>query len=156
MTGNTQIHGILRELCFEEKDLFDQQIMIQHLDLLIQAWGLELMHKKYIDAVPNNEKDWLDVLERDIYWKDLRDQWDHYLVGCLIFFILLRSDIKRDFLLQPDYIRGQRLSRWLWRLKHYLTPLSREIVTQFCLCYSMILERKPIKVRYMDFSRKKS
>lgn len=152
MTADTPTYGILRELCFEEKDLFDQKIMIQNLDALIQAWGLELLHKKYIDSIPNTDKAWQEVLGRDIYWKDLRDQWDHYIVGCLIFFTLLRADIKRDFLLQPDYIRGQRLGRWLWRLKHYLTPLSREMITQFCLCYSMILERKPIKVRYNDFS----
>jgi hypothetical protein len=153
MTADNPPNGMLRELCFEEKDLFDQERMIQHLDFLIQAWGEELLRKKYIEAIPDTDNLWMEVLERDIYWKDLKDQWDHYLVSSLIFFVLLRADIKRGFLLQPDNIRGQRLGRWLWRLKRYMTPLSREIVTQFCLCYSMILERKPIKVRYYDFSK---
>ena len=152
MTSDTPSNGILRDCCFEEEDLFDQHKMIQKLDFLIQAWGEELRRKKYIDAIPANEKAWFEALDHDIYWKDLKDPWDHYIVGCLIFFLLLRADIQRDFLLQPDNIRGQRLSRWLWRLKHYQTPLSKEVVTQFCLTYCMILERKPIKVRYMDFS----
>jgi hypothetical protein len=87
-------------------------------------------------------------LSRDIYWGDLNSQWEHYVVASLIFFVSLRADIKRDFLLQPDPIRGQRLSRWLEKLRHYQTPLSKDVVTKFCMCYSMVMENKPIKVRY--------
>ena len=124
--------------------------MIKKLDRLIDAWGKELVQYQFIDDIPITDEVWLKLLEQDIYWGDLKNQWEHYIVGCLIFFVLLRADIRRDFLLQPDYIRGQRLSRWLWRLRHYLTPLSRDVVTKFCLCYSMILEKDPIKVRYYE------
>lgn len=140
----------IREIVFDPDDFFDQDIIIHKLNRLIQAWGQELLHNQHIDDIPNSDEDWLKVLDRDIYWGDLNNQWEHYVVACLIFFVLLRADIKRDFLLQPDNIRGQRLSRWLGRLRHYQTPLSKDIVTKFCLCYSMILERKPIKVRYKE------
>ena len=140
----------IREVVFDPNDFFDQKQMIQKLDHLIQAWGQELIHHQHIEHMPDSDDAWLGVLGRDIYWGDLNSQWEHYLVGCLIFIVLLRADIKRDFLLQPDNIRGQRLSRWLERLRHYQTPLSKDIVTKFCLCYSMILERKPIKVRYNE------
>ncbi len=140
----------IREIVFDPDDFLDQEKMIQKLDLLIHAWGQELIQYKHIDDIPDTDEAWLKILEMDIHWSDLNSQWEHYVVGCLIFFLLLRSDIKRDFLLQPDYIRGQRLSRWLGRLRHYQTPLSKDIVTKFCLCYSMIMEKKPIKVRYND------
>lgn len=140
----------IRTIVFDPDDFFDQEKMIQKLDRLIQAWGRELGHNKHIDDIPETDEAWLTLLDRDIYWGDLNTQWEHYVVACLIFFVLLRADIKRDFLLQPDYIRGQRLSRWLGRLRHYQTPLSKDIVTKFCLCYSMIMERKPIKVRYNE------
>jgi hypothetical protein len=140
----------IRALVFDPDDFFDQEIMIHKLDQLIQAWGQELIHHQHIEDIPDSDEAWLQVLDMDIYWGDLKNQWEHYVVACLIFFVLLRADIKRDFLLQPDYIRGQRLSRWLGRLKHYQTPLSKDIVTRFCLCYSMILERKSIKVRYNE------
>jgi len=140
----------IREIIFDPDDFFDQDIIIHKLNRLIQAWGQELLHNQHIDDIPNSDEDWLKVLDRDIYWGDLNNQWEHYVVACLIFFVLLRADIKRDFLIQPDNIRGQRLSRWLGRLRHYQTPLSKDIVTKFCLCYSMILERKPIKVRYKE------
>jgi len=140
----------IREIVFDPDDFFDQDIIIHKLNRLIQAWGQELLHNQHIDDIPNSDEDWLKVLDRDIYWGDLNNQWEHYVVACLIFFVLLRADIKRDFLIQPDNIRGQRLSRWLGRLRHYQTPLSKDIVTKFCLCYSMILERKPIKVRYKE------
>ena len=140
----------IREIVFDPDDFFDQDKMISKLDQLIQAWGLELVQNQHIDDIPDSDEGWLKVLDRDIYWGDLKNQWEHYVVGSLIFFVLLRADIKRDFLLQPDYIRGQRLSRWLGRLRHYQTPLSKDIVTKFCVCYSMILERKPIKVRYNE------
>jgi hypothetical protein len=122
------------------------------LDQLIRAWGQELIQGRYIDEIPHSDDAWLRFLEMDIYWGDLKNQWEHYVVGCLLFFVMLRADIKRDFLLQPDYIRGQRLSRWLSRLRHYMTPLLKDVVTKFCLCYSMILERKPIKVRYNELN----
>jgi hypothetical protein len=140
----------IRAIVFDPDDFFDQDIIIHKLNRLIQAWGQELLHNQHIDDIPNSDEDWLKVLDRDIYWGDLNNQWEHYVVACLIFFVLLRADIKRDFLIQPDNIRGQRLSRWLGRLRHYQTPLSKDIVTKFCLCYSMILERKPIKVRYKE------
>jgi hypothetical protein len=142
----------IREVVFDEDDFFDQEKMIKKLDQLIHAWGQELVQRQYIDRIPDSDDAWTQFLGMDIYWGDLKDEWEHYVVGSLIFFVLLRSDIKRDFLLQPDYIRGQRLHRWLARLRHYNTPLLRDIVTKFCVCYSMILERKPIKVRYKEIS----
>ncbi len=144
----------IREIVFDPDDFLDQEKMIKKLDCLIHAWCLELIQSQHIDAIPDSDEAWLKVLDMDIYWGDLKNQWEHYVVACLIFFVLLRTDIKRDFLLQPDYIRGQRLSRWLGRLRHYQTPLSKDIVTKFCVCYSMILERKPIKVRYSEFINK--
>jgi hypothetical protein len=144
----------IREIVFDPDDFFDPEKMIYKLDHLIHAWGQELIQNKHIDEIPDTDEAWLQILDREIYWGDLNDQWEHYVVACLIFFVLLRADIKRDFLLQPDYIRGQRLSRWLGRLRHYQTALSRDIVTKFCLCYSMILERKPIKVRYKEVINK--
>ena len=146
----------IREIVFDIDDFFDQDKMIHKLDHLIQAWGQELIHNQHIDEIPDTDEAWLKVLDRDIYWGDLKNQWEHYVVGCLIFFVLLRADIKRDFLIQPDYIRGQRLNRWLGRLRHYQTSLSKDIVTKFCLCYSMILERKPIKVRYSELKTQAS
>ena len=140
----------IRTIVFDQDDFFDQEKMINKLDHLINAWGQELLQNKHIDDIPDTDEAWLKILDMDIYWGDLNNQWEHYLVACLIFFVLLREDIKRDFLLTTDYIRAQRLSRWLGRLKHYQTPLSKDIVTKFCLCYSMILEKKPIKVRYSE------
>ena len=142
----------IREIVFDNGDFFDQGKMINKLDLLIHAWGQELVQKGYADQIPLSDDEWHRFLDMEIYWGDLNDQWDHYIVGCLIFFVMLRADIKRDFLLQPDYIRGQRLSRWLGKLRHYMNPLLKDIVTEFCLCYSMILERKPIKIRYSEFT----
>jgi len=141
----------IREIVFDQDDFFDQEKMINKLDHLIQAWAQDLIHNQHIDDIPDSDETWFSVLGRDIYWGDLNNQWEHYVVGCLIFFVSLRADIKRDFLVQPDNIRGQRLSRWLERLRHYQTPLSKDIVTKFCLCYSMRLERKPIKVRYSEY-----
>jgi hypothetical protein len=143
----------IREIVFYKDIFFDQEKMIKKLDQLIHAWGRELVQKKYIDEIPDSDDAWLRFLDMDIYWGDLKDEWEHYVVGSLIFFVLLRSDIKRDFLLQPDYIRGQRLSRWLGRLRHYMTPLLRGVVTKFCLCYAMILDKEPIKVRYNEINR---
>lgn len=143
----------IREIVFDEDIFFDQKKMIKKLDQLIHAWGRELVQKEYIDKIPDSDDAWLRFLDMDIYWGDLKDEWEHYVVGSLIFFVLLRSDIKRDFLLQPDYIRGQRLSRWLGRLRHYMTPLLRSVVTKFCLCYAMILDKEPIKVRYNEVNR---
>lgn len=140
----------LREIVFDNVDFFDQEKMIKKLDQLIHYWGQELVHKQYIDKIPVSDEAWLKFLGMDIYWGDLRSQWEHYVVGGLIFFVMLRADIKRDFLLQPDYLRGQRLEKYLWRLRHYMTPLLKDVVTKFCLCYSMILERNPIKVRYNE------
>ena len=140
----------IREIIFDQDDFFDQEKMIHKLDYLIHAWGRELIQNQHIDHIPDSDEAWLTILDRDIYWGDLKNQWEHYVVGCLIFFVLLRADIKRDFLVQPDYIRGQRLGRWLGRLRRYQTPLSKDIITKFCLCYSMILEKKPIKVRYNE------
>jgi len=151
MTSENQSLEFIRELRFESDDLFDQKIMIDKLDHLIQAWGKELLRNQYIDEIPDSEYAWLEVLERDIHWKDLKDQWDFYLVSSLIFFVLMREDIKRDFLLQPYNVQGQRLERWLRRQRRYMTPLSREVVTRFCLCYSLSGERKPIRVRYKEF-----
>lgn len=151
MKPKNQSYEFIRELRFESDDFFDQKTMIDKLDQLIQAWGEELLQKKYIDKIPDSEHTWLEVLERDIHWRDLKDQWDYYLVSSLIFFVLMREDIKRDFLLQPYNILGQRLERWLLRLRRYMTPLSREVVTQFCICYSLSQERKPIRVRYKEF-----
>jgi hypothetical protein len=142
----------IREIVFNPVDFFNQEKMIEKLDHLIDAWGQELFQNQYIDHIPDADEAWIKVLETDVYWGDLKNQWEHYVVACLIFFVLLRADIKRDFLLQPDYIRGQRLSRWLGRLRHYQTPLSKDIVTKFCICYSMIQEKKPIKVRYNETS----
>ena len=141
-----------REIVFDNDDFFDQEKMIKKLDQLIHAWGQELVQKQYIDQIPDSDDEWFQFLDMDIYWGDLKDKWEHYVVGCLIFFVLLRADIRRDFLIQPDYIRGQRLSRRLDKLRHYMNPLLRDVVTKFCLCYSMILERKPIKVRYNEIN----
>jgi hypothetical protein len=151
MTSENQSHEFIRELRFESDEFFDQKTMIDKLDQLIQAWGKELLWNQYIDEIPDSEYAWLEVLERDIHWKDLKDQWDFYLVSSLIFFVLMREDIKRDFLLQPYNVQGQRLERWLRRQRRYMTPLSREVVTRFCLCYSLSGERKPIRVRYKEF-----
>lgn len=151
MTSENKPLEFIRDLCFDRDDFFDQQKMIDKLDRLIQAWGKDLLRSQYIDRIPDPESAWLEVLERDIYWKDLKNQWDFYLVGCLVFFVLMREDIKRDFLLQPYNVQGQRLERWLRRLSRYMTSLSREVVTQFCLCYSLSQERKPIRVRYKEF-----
>ena len=142
---------MIREVRFESDDFFDQERMTKKLDHLIQAWGGELLRNGHIDAIPGSEYAWLEALERDIYLKDLKDQWDLYLVSCLIFFVLMREDIKRDFLLQPYNVVGQRLERWLQRQHRYVTPLSRDVITQFCLCYSLSAERKPIRVRYKEF-----
>jgi hypothetical protein len=151
MKSENQSHEFIRELRFESDEFFDQKTMIDKLDQLIQAWGKELLRNQYIDEIPDSEYAWLEVLERDIHWKDLKDQWDFYLVSSLIFFVLMREDIKRDFLLQPYNVQGQRLERWLRRQRRYMTPLSREVVTRFCLCYSLSGERKPIRVRYKEF-----
>jgi hypothetical protein len=140
----------IRTIVFKPDDFFNQDIMVQKLDHLIQAWGQELIHNQHLEKIPESDEAWLKVLDRDVYWGDLNSQWEHYVVACLIFFISLRADIERDFLLQPDAIRGQRLSRWLEKLRHYQTPLSKDIVTKFCLCYSMVMEKKAIKVRYND------
>jgi len=142
---------MIREVRFESSDFFDQKIMIAKLDQLIQAWGGELLRNGQIDAIPGSEHAWLEVLEREIHSKDLQNQWDLYLVSCLIFFVLLREDIKRDLLVQPYNVLGQRLERWLRRQHRYVTPLSRDVITQFCLCYSLSGERKPIRVRYKEF-----
>ncbi|MBC8466303.1 MAG: hypothetical protein ISR61_00070 [Desulfobacteraceae bacterium] len=152
MKSEFQSVGKIREIVFDNDDFFDQEKMIKNLDRLVYAWGQELVQKKYIEQIPLSDDEWIRFLDMDIYWGDLNDQWDHYIVGCLIFFVKLRADIKRDFLLQPDYIRGQRLSRWLGKLRHYMNPLLRNLVTEFCLCYSMILEKKPIKVRYSEIA----
>jgi hypothetical protein len=138
----------IRTMVFAPDDLLDQEKMIRKLDHLIQAWGRELIYNKHLDHIPETDEAWLTVLSRDIYWGDLNTQWELYVVACLIFFVSLRADIKRDFLIQPDPIRGQRLSRWLEKLRHYQTALSKDIVTKFCLSYSMVMKNKPIKVRY--------
>ena len=138
----------MRTIVFEPDDFFDQEKMIQKLDHLILAWGQELIHHGHLDKIPESGEAWLKALGQDIYWGDLNSQWEYYIVSCLIFFVSLRADIQRDFLLQPDVIRGQRLSRWLEKLRRYQTPLSRDVITRFCLCYSMIMEKKAIKVRY--------
>ena len=140
----------LKDVVFEVEDFFQQEKILEKMDRLIGFWGRELVHKKYLECVPDSDEAWLRFLDMEIYWGDLKDPWDHYVVGSLIFFVNLRADIRRDFLLQPDYIRGQRLGRWLGKLGHYITPLLRDVVTKFCLTYSMILERKAIKVRYND------
>jgi hypothetical protein len=151
MKSENQSHEFIRELRFESDEFFDQKRMIEKLDQLIQAWGKDLLRNHHIDEIPDSENAWLEVLERDIDWKDLANQWDCYVVGCLVFFVPMREDIKRDFLLQPYNVQGQRLERWLRRLQRYMMPLSREVVTQFCLCYSLSGERKPIRVRYKEF-----
>jgi hypothetical protein len=151
MNSENLSREFIRELRFESDDFFDQKRMIEKLDQLIQAWGMELLRNNLIDEIPDSEYAWLEVLERDIHWKDLKNQWDFYLVSCLIFFVLMREDIKRDFLLQPYNVQGQRLERWLHRQHRYITSLSREVITQFCLCYSLSGERKPIRVRYKEF-----
>jgi hypothetical protein len=150
MNSENQPPELIRDLRFESDDFFDQKKMVDKLDLLVQAWGRELLRRRYIDGIPDSESAWLEVLERDIHWDDLENQWDYYLVSCLIFFVLMREDIKRDFLLQPYNVQGQRLERWLWRLRRYMTPLTRAVVTQFCLNYSLCQERQPIRVRYKE------
>lgn len=144
----------MRTIIFNPDDFFDREKMIQKLDRLIHAWGRELVHYGHLDRIPESGEAWLTVLGRDIYWGDLNSQWEYYIVSCLIFFISLREDIQRDFLLQTDAIRGQRLGRWLEKLRRYQNPLAKDVVTRFCLCYSMIMERKAIKVRYNDVSGK--
>ena len=138
----------IRTMVFEPDDFFDPKKMIQKLDQLILSWGQELIHHQHLEQIPESDEAWLNVLDRDIYWGDLNSQWEYYVVACLIFFVSLRADIHRDFLLQPDVIRGQRLSRWLEKLRRYQTPLSKDIITKFCLCYCMVMEKKSIKVRY--------
>jgi hypothetical protein len=151
MNSERQSREFIREIRFESGDFFDQKRMVEKLDQLIQAWGGELLRNGYIDKIPDSEYAWFQALEHDIYGKDLRNQWDYYLVSCLIFFVLMREDIKRDFLLQPYNVLGQRLERWLQRQHRYVTPLSRDVITQFCLCYSLSGERNPIRVRYKEF-----
>lgn len=151
MESENQTREFIRELRFESDAFFDREKMTHNLDQLIKAWGEDLLYNHHIDNIPDSEHAWLELLERDVDWKDLKNQWDAYVAGCLIFFVLMREDIKRDFLLQPYNVQGQRLERWLRRLKRYMTPLSREVVTQFCLCYSLSGERKPIRVRYKEF-----
>ena len=151
MKSENQSPELIRELRFEPVDYFDQQKMLTKLDRLIQAWGEDLLRSRHIEQLPDSELAWLDALERDIHWEDLKDQWDFYLVSCLIFFVLMREDIRRGFLLQPYNVQGQRLERWLGRLRRYMTPLTRDVVTQFCICYSLSQERKPIRVRYKEF-----
>jgi len=148
--ASSRTDGKLRELVFQDADFLDQEEMIGKLDFLINAWGCELAQRGYLKQFPLSDGEWMKFLNMDIYWGDLEDQWDHYVVGCLIFFVMLRSDIRRDFLLQPDYIRGQRLNRWLEKLRHYMNPLLRKTVTEFCMCYSMIMKKTPIRVRYND------
>ncbi len=143
----------INELVFYEEDLFNQEKMVKKLDEIIYAWGRELVHEQYIDQIPQSDDAWTQFLSMDIYWGDLKNEWEYYVVGSLIFFVALRSDIKRDFLLQPDYIRTQRLSKSLVHVQHYFnTPLLRDIVTKFYSCYAMIQENKPIKVRYKEIS----
>jgi len=142
----------IREIVFDIDDFFDKERIMQKSDRLIHAWGQELVIKGYANQIPISDDEWLKFLDMDIYWGDLQDEWEHYIVGCLIFFVMLRADIKRDFLLQPDYIRGQRLSRWLGKLSHYMNPLLRGVITKFCLCYSMISDKEPIKVRYGEIT----
>jgi hypothetical protein len=151
MNSEKQPLEFIREVRFESGDFFDQNKMVAKLDQLIQAWGGELLRNGHIDAIPASEYAWLEALERGIYLNDLKDQWEIYLVSCLIFFVSMREDIKRDFLLQPYNVVGQRLERWLHRQHRYVTPLSRDVITQFCLCYSLSGERKPIRVRYKEF-----
>ena len=77
----------IREIVFDPDDFFDQEKMIDKLDQLIQAWGQELIHNQHIDDMPDSDETWLSVLGRDIYWGDLNNQWEHYVVACLIFFV---------------------------------------------------------------------
>ena len=140
----------IAQLVFEEDDLFDQERMVDKLDFLIHAWGHELLQKGYMDKTPSTDDDWIRFLDMEVYWRDLKEPWDHYLVGCLIFFVQLRADIKRDFLLQPDSIRGQKLGWRLHKLRRYISPLLRNLITAFCLCYSTVSERKPITVRFTE------
>ncbi len=151
MKSENQAMEFIREIRFESDDFYNQKTMIDKLGRLIRAWGEDLLRNGHIDRVPDSESEWMEVLERDIYWGDLGNQWDFYLVCCLIFFVLLRADIERDFLLQPYNVQGQRLERWSRRLKNYINPLSRDVVTQFCVCYSLSGERKPIRVRHKEF-----
>ena len=45
----------LREIVFDTVDFFDKEIMIEKLDRLILAWGKELVHKHYIDRIPESD-----------------------------------------------------------------------------------------------------
>lgn len=151
MKPEDQPQAFIREICFESDAFFNQNVMVEKLDQLIRAWGEDLLRNRHIEKIPDSEYAWLEVLERDIEWKAIENQWDCYLVGCLVFFVLMREDIRRDFLIQPYNVQGHRLERWLRRLKRFMTPLARVVVSQFCLCYSLCGERKPIRVRYKEF-----
>jgi hypothetical protein len=107
MTSENKPLEFIRDLCFDRDDFFDQQKMIDKLDQLILAWGKDLLRSQYIDRIPDSESAWLEVLERDIYWKDLKNQWDFYLVGCLVFFVLMREDIKGIFCCSLITSRGK-------------------------------------------------
>ena len=87
----------IRQVVFEPTDLFDKERIVKKIDGLIHAWGQELVQKGYLEEMPLTDAEWLSFLDMDIYWGDLKDQWEHYIVGCLTFFVLLRADIKRDF-----------------------------------------------------------
>lgn len=153
MTSHISSTPQIGQLIFEEDDLFDQKRMVDKLDFLIQAWGHELLQKGYLTQMPATDDDWVKFLDMEVYWGDLKDPWDHYLVGCLIFVVPLRADIKRDFLLQPDNIRGQKLAWRLHKLRHYINPLLKKLITAFCLCYSTVSERNPITVRFTEISQ---
>jgi hypothetical protein len=143
----------IRETVFSNDDFFDKGRVIKKNRRVDLCLGTGIDSKGvYRKKMPLSDDEWLAFLDMDIYWGDLKDQWEHYIVGCLIFFALLRSDIKRDFLLQPDNIRGQRPSRWLGILQHYMNALLKNVVTEVCLCYSMILEKRPIKVKYSEIA----
>ena len=107
MKSENQAGEFIREIRFESDDFYNREIMIDKLGRLIGAWGEDLLRNRHIDHVPDSESDWLYILERDIYGGDLHNQWDFYLVCCLIFFVLLQADIERDFLLQPYNVQGQ-------------------------------------------------
>jgi len=53
MNSENMPFEMIREVRFENDDFFDQKIMIEKLDQLIQAWAGDLFRNGYIDAIPD-------------------------------------------------------------------------------------------------------
>ncbi len=91
----------IREIIFDQDDFFDKEKMILKLDHLIHAWGQELIQNQHIDDIPDSDEAWLKLLGMDIYWGDLKNQWEHYVVGSLICLCYCAPTSKGIFCFNP-------------------------------------------------------